>query len=441
MTPIHTFKIITLGCKVNQYESAYLEEAFLDAGWRRPLPGETADVAIINTCIVTQRAAHQSRQAIRKAVRENPGGVVVAAGCYAQVFPQELTEIKGIGLIAGNRAKSKIPDILRRLETPQEPLVQVDEFSPGEAFECLKIRRFAGRSRAYLKIQDGCESFCSYCIVPFARGPYRSLPLAQVLSMLGTFAKEGYREVVLTGIHLGKYGYDLQGKTDLNALLSAIAGEGFPLRIRLSSLEPNEIDEDLLGLMAAEPWLCRHLHIPLQSGDDGILRRMNRRYTARDFAGLIRTVHDLVPLAAVGVDILAGFPGETSTAHHHTVSLIRDLPVSYLHVFPFSPRKGTPAADLNHGNDPRIIKERAQELRELGGCKKQAFYEQCLKKEFQVLAEAWHSREAKIVKGTSDNYLTVLFPSSVLPDRTFVTVQTERVEGPFAVGSMVSDQP
>ncbi|MCP4668044.1 MAG: MiaB/RimO family radical SAM methylthiotransferase, partial [Deltaproteobacteria bacterium] len=340
--------------------------------------------------------------------------------------------------IVDNRKKGELPDLLLNMGEPQKKAVVLGGFEPGTPFAFLPIRRFPDRSRAYLKIQDGCDSYCSYCIVPFARGPCRSLGLSEVLSMVGSLAEEGYCEVVLTGIHLGEYGHDLGGGMNLNRLLSAMGKQGFPTRIRLSSLEPNEIDSGLVDMAANEKWLCRHFHIPLQSGDDGTLKRMNRKYEASDFAGLIETIHNKIPLAGIGVDVMAGFPGEDRRAHDNTCSLITGLPVSYLHVFPFSPRPGTPAAGFDGQNDPEVIKKRAQELRDLGQRKREAFYDRCLNKEFQVLSEGWHAEEENVVKGTSDNYLPVLFPSSSPLEGRLVDVRVEKATRNGVMGSMVA---
>ncbi len=431
-----SFKIVTLGCKVNQYESAFLEESLSNAGWHRALRGENADVAVINTCIVTQTAAHQSRQAIRKAVRENPKAMVAAVGCYAQVFPEELNGIQGIGLIADNTVKGKLPELLLDAEGSRRKNIVLKAFESGMPFEFLPIRRFSDRTRAFLKVQDGCQSFCSYCIVPLARGPYRSLYPERVLSMVESLAREGYKEIVLTGIHLGKYGVDLDEKMNLNLLLRALGKRDFPIRIRLSSLEISEIDAELIEMIAFETWICRHFHIPLQSGDDGILKKMKRNYTGGQLVRLIETIYQTVPLAAIGVDIMSGFPGENQGAHENTCSLIKELPVSYLHVFPFSPRPGTAASSFGGQVDPEIIKERAAQLRDLGRKKRQAFYRSCLKKDFMVLPEGWHSKEEKMMKGLTDNYLPVIFP---LPEDSgrLVSVQMERVEKDMVVGSTV----
>jgi len=432
-----TFKIITLGCKVNQYESAYFEEALIRAGWQPAMKGKPARVVLINTCIVTQKASHQSRQAIRKAIREHPGAYVAAVGCYAQVFPEELAQIEGVDLIADNRMKAQVPHLIAQGSEPARGIRMLRPFEPDAPFDTMAIRHFAGRTRAYLKIQDGCRSYCSYCIVPFARGPYRSLGPEDVVSMLKTLSEEGYREVVLTGIHLGKYGVDLKGEIDLLWLLKRVGREALPLRIRLSSMEPNELATGLIEMAATEPWLCRHFHIPLQSGDDGVLKNMNRPYGVREFVRRIDIIHRTAPDAAVGVDIMAGFPGEDKGAFENSYSLLDELPISYLHVFPFSPRPGTAASRLTGKISPEIIKERAARLRALGERKRHLFYQRCLNKEFLVLAERRDPLTKKWMQGTSDNYLPVLFPQSRDSVEGLVPVRAERVERGRVIGTVV----
>jgi len=430
-----SFKVITLGCKVNQYESAYLKEALAGAGWGQVGRDETSDVVIINTCIVTQKAAHQSRQAIRKAIRENPGGYIAAVGCYAQALPKEISQIEGVGLIADNRMKADISHFLIKGGASSKTTVLLKQYEVDAPFDFLDIRSFPDRTRAYLKIQDGCESFCSYCIVPFTRGPYRSLAPEKVLHMLETLSGQGYKEVVFTGIHLGKYGVDLMGDTDLVSLLRMVGREGYPLRIRLSSIEPNEIEMGLIEMAASERWLCRHFHIPLQSGDNRVLKMMNRNYTSREFAEIIEAIYSKIPHVCIGVDIMSGFPGEDSKAHRNSCSLIKDLSLSYLHVFPFSPRPDTAANRFKGRVDPGIIKKRAAELRDLGERKRNLFYQGCLHEEFPVLGEGWDSENPGVMKGRSDNYLPVLFHSDHTRENQLVQVLMERVEGSMVVGS------
>ena len=432
-----SFKVITLGCKVNQYESAFIEESLTHAGWHSEKHGKSPDVVVINTCIVTHKAAHQSRQAIRKTIRENPESRIAAIGCYAQVFPEELETIDGIDLIANNRVKAEIPRILTAPSTPHQKTLMLPAFEPGTPFDSLAIKNFPGRTRAYLKIQDGCRSFCTYCIVPYARGPYRSLAPEKVLDALEGFAEQGYREVVLTGIHLGKYGVDLSSEIDLTRLLQMAGKQGLPLRLRLSSLEPRELDPEIIEMAASEKWLCPHFHIPLQSGDDGILKKMNRGYTTKEFAKKIKAVHAAIPQGAIGIDVMVGFPGEDASAHANCVSLLQELPMSYLHVFPFSPRKGTPAWHFKNKVDVKTIKQRASELRALGQEKRIRFYERCRNHAFDVLVEGLDAKNKTLMTGAGENYLPFIFPGDNQLQGRMVRMRAGQIAGEKILGLLV----
>jgi threonylcarbamoyladenosine tRNA methylthiotransferase MtaB len=423
-----TFRIVNLGCKVNQYESAYLRESLVKRGCVEAGRWDRADITVVNTCIVTQSASCQSRQAIRKAIRDNPEGRTAAVGCYAQVYPEELSRIDGVEYIVGNTMKGRLPDVL--LSTSEKACLSsplLNSFEDHMAFEFLPVKSFLGRSRANLKIQDGCESRCSYCIIPRARGPLRSLPPSKVIAAVHDLFSEGYREIALTGIHLGKYGLDLGKGAGLEELLRLIEDESIDLRIRLSSLDPNEMDADLIDLVSTMPWVCRHFHISLQSGDDSILRRMNRPYSSLVFRNLVKTIHEKIPQAAIGVDVMVGFPGETEETFNNTHFLIRDLPLSYLHVFPYSPRKGTAAARFPDQVDPHVIKKRAKILRHLGQEKKESFYRRSLGKVFNVIPVGWHSKESGLAKGLTDNYVPVIFPSSKEMGNKILTLHLEEM--------------
>jgi threonylcarbamoyladenosine tRNA methylthiotransferase MtaB len=433
------FRIITLGCKVNQYESACLEKRLKDTGWSEAGSDDKADLVIINTCIVTRRASYQSRQAIRKAIRENPGCVAAAVGCYGQAFRDELTGIEGLNIITGNADKLSLPDIVEEDPHGRQICVVTNDFTKIGTFGYFPAKAPSDRTRASLKIQDGCDSFCSYCIVPFARGPVRSLEPPEVIGSLHVLSEESYREVVLTGIHLGKYGADQGNGINLKTLLAAIEREGLPVRIRLSSLEPNEIDTELIEMIASSGYLCRHLHIPLQSGDDNILKRMNRHYSTWDFARLIELIHDKIPLAAIGIDIIAGFPGEDDHAHKNTVSFISHLPVSYLHVFPYSPRKGTVAASFPDHVNQNLIKERAAQLRDLAKKKREAFHRSCIGAEFSVITKGRHPKKKDMIEGISDNYLNILFPSSRLPKNSLINVRVTEAGADEIMGVTVNE--
>jgi len=417
---------------VNQCESATLRKALVQTGWVSAEKGAKADVNIVNTCIVTQRASYQSRQAIRKAIRKNPSALTAATGCYAQTFPEELSRIEGLDLIAGNALKGHLHRILQDCIKGTPTYLSQGDFNASLSEEILPLSE---RTRSFLKIQDGCDSFCSYCIVPFSRGPLRSLEPLKVIALLRSLSEEGYREGVLTGIHLGKYGVDLSPATSLKDLLILIGKERFPLRVRLSSIEPKEVGPELIQMMASEEWLCRHFHIPLQSGDNDILKRMNRNYTSEDYARLVESIHSQIPLAAIGVDIMAGFPGEEDKAHGNTYDLVKDLPVSYFHVFPFSPRQGTAAWDFKDKVDEREIKRRAEALRVLGQKKREHFFRSCIGNTFQVLAEGLDRSGMGMIKGLSDNYLPLLFPFPREIRNEMLPVRIDKVEKLNVFGS------
>ena len=430
-----TFKIITLGCKVNQCESATLRQALMKAGWVPAEKGGSADLNVVNTCIVTQRASTQSRQAIRKAIRENPSALTAATGCYAQTFPEELSGIEGLDLVAGNALKGRLHKIVQDCRKGAAPCVSRADFDASLSEEILPMSE---RTRSFLKIQDGCDSFCSYCIVPFSRGPLRSLDPLKTLALLRALSEQGYKEVVLTGIHLGKYGVDLSPGTSLKDLLTLIGKQRLPLRIRLSSIEPKEVVPELIRMAASEEWLCRHFHVPLQSGDNTVLKRMNRNYTSQAYAQVVESIHSRIPLAAIGADVMAGFPGEEDQAHRNTCDLLKNLPVSYFHVFPFSPRKGTAAWDFKDTVDDQEIKMRAQALRALGQNKRETFYQSCVGNTFQVLAEGPDESGSGMIKGLSDNYLPVLFSFPREIRNEMVSVTIERVENTTIWGCVTS---
>jgi len=408
------FKIITLGCKVNQYESAFIEESLVNKGCQIAGQDKKADLVIINGCIVTATASYQSRQAVRRAIRENPQAIIAVVGCYGQVFPDELSKINGVDLIVGNKGKSALPELLLNAIHHNPPLILIKDFETSEHFEQIPVKSFSKRTRAFLKIQDGCQSFCTYCIVPMARGPLRSLEPNNVIAILRNFEKNDYKEIVLTGIHLGKYGSDFNNGINLTQLLVEIGKNTHGLRIRLSSLKPTEIKTELIELMASNNWLCRHFHISLQSGDDSVLKRMNRHYTARIFIKLIDDINRLVPEVSIGVDVLVGFPGESERSFNNTFELLKDLPVSYLHVFPYSRREGTAAAQFSDHLDPKTIKERAFRLRSLDKEKRRIFRDSLVGQTFSVLTEGWAPGDRNLIWGLSDNYVRFSFPSESL---------------------------
>ncbi len=420
------FHIITLGCKVNQCESASFERELVSSGWTPAESGQDAHVVIINTCTVTHNASAQSRQAIRQAIKANPSALIIVTGCYAQVYPQDISKIEGVHIIAGNTMKHKLTTLIRNSNLWGSPEMLIGEFNHGVPFYPETPPYTSTRTRAFLKIQDGCDSFCSYCIVPYARGPARSMPLKKVISILKSLANEGYKEVVITGIHLGRYGKDMEDGTSLKNLLKEIEKHRLPIRIRLSSLEPQEIDRELIEMVANTEWLCPHFHIPLQSGDNHILSLMNRRYKREDFIALILSIRKIMPYAAIGVDVMAGFPGESDSAFENTLNLLKGLPISYLHVFPYSPREGTPAEKFPSKVSPEIIKKRTSILRKLGKQKRDEFSISCIDLELEVLSLGAHDKFPGYSKGLSDNYLSIIFPSNRPLENTLLKIHIDR---------------
>jgi threonylcarbamoyladenosine tRNA methylthiotransferase MtaB len=404
-----TLAIATLGCKVNQFESEALMASLEQQGYHLVSFEEGAEITIINTCTVTQRADFQSRQMVRRAHRFNPESLIVVTGCYSQVDPEAITKMEGAKYTLGNAEKYRIPELLPLMEKGSFPPVQVSDIQKESSFSDIPLHTFHRHTRAFLKIQDGCDARCSYCIVPYARGPSRSLPPERVIEHMKALKERGYHEVVLTGIHLGSYGLDFSSPFPLEKLLRRLEEKETPHRIRLSSIEPMDFSEDLIHFLSTSKKVCPHLHIPIQSGEDEILKRMSRNYTRPFLFDLIQQLHQTIPGLSIGADVIVGFPGETEEKFKGTYELIELLPFSYLHIFPFSKRKGTPAFQYSRVVDQATITRRAEAMRELGKQKRQAFYSRFLHHELKVLVEERREKGTGRWKGFSQNYIPVLF--------------------------------
>lgn len=419
--PAPAFVLESLGCKVNQAEAAFLGWQLEASGWRRAQGDESAQLAVLMTCAVTGVAARQSRQAARRLARAHPGARVVITGCDVQA---EAETYRREGFTVLGRAQ--LLELAERAAWDQWP----DGEGPGRPDAgpwCPGVRPPGqGRSRALLKVQDGCDAGCAYCIVPHTRGRPRSLPLDDACRALAELGEAGSREVVLTGVHLGRYGRDLTPRRDLTELLRALLAAHPGPRLRLSSLEVNEITPELEELMVTEPRLCRHLHIPLQSGSDRVLSAMGRPYRAERFARTVSRLAQRIPGLCLGADVLVGLPGEDQDAFQETLELIRELPLSYLHVFPFSPRPGTRAAEMPGRPDPREARRRAEILRRLGREKLGAFYAGQVGRRLQAVVE-------EQARARSDNYCLVNLEGGHPPAGELVEVEvTGLLEEPGA---------
>jgi len=422
--------ITTLGCKINQFESAAMTQALQEEGYSMVSFSEVADIYVVNSCTVTAKTDAESRRLIRRAARLNPEARVVVTGCYAQMAGAELLKMPGVNLILGNSEKRDIVALLRGIG--DQPQAIVSDISQQKSGERTPLESFAEHTRAFLQVQNGCDSRCAYCIVPFARGASRSVAPQEALEGMASFAAKGFKEIVLTGIHLGGYGLDLTPASDLLGLLRQAEQGALVQRLRIGSVEPTEVSQELVNFLATSHIVCPHLHLPLQSGSDGVLLRMNRGYSKAFYAGVVDSLVRAVPDICLGSDLIAGFPGETEEEFQETCRFLESLPLAYLHVFPFSPRPGTPAATMTPQLHSRVIKERAEALRIISERKKTAFAAGFVGRELQVLVQ----RDADGRKGLSRNYLPVLIEGS---DRLFnneVTVLITGARGGELVGRL-----
>lgn len=402
-----SFSIVTLGCKTNQFESAAMAEKLLAAGYRQLDFEAGADLVLVNTCTVTANTDSQSRKLIRRAQRNNPLARIVVTGCYAQVDAQALAELPGVSLVLGNQEKTELLEQLALQDAGGR--IAVADMRSEERRATLEVASEAQRSRAFLQIQNGCDAFCSYCIIPYARGRSRSVEPPAILEQVAALVAAGHQELVLTGIHIGQYGKDLYRPVTLLDLIKQIEPQLNGARLRLGSLEPTELPEDLRAHIAASAQICAHYHIPLQAGADRILQAMNRNYTTHFFGELLHDLRARQPQAGIGIDLIVGFPGETDSEFEETYRFVDSLPVSYLHVFPYSRRPGTPAASLAGQIPGDIARLRAARMRQLGEEKQRRFARNFVDLSLEVIAEAGF--KSGKMRAVADNYLSIQLPA------------------------------
>ncbi len=429
---------LTIGCKLNQFETEQMREAVGARGYHTSPAFEEADVYVVNTCTVTSKSDRRSRQAVRRAIRSNPGALVVVTGCYAQRKPHELAGIKGVDVVIGNAEKEGIEEYLN-LGKQQETVVKT---TPTDDMADLASRRhlhgFGSYTRAFAKIQDGCDNHCTYCVVPLARGRSRSKSLDVVRREIETTVAEGYGEIVLTGVHLGSYGRDLAPQTSLAALLRVLAPTKGLTRMRLSSIEPTDFGDDLIDMLAdPASKLCPHVHVPLQSGDDRILRLMGRPYGRSYYRSLIERIAVAVPRCGIGADVMVAFPAEDRAAFMNTFDLVSDLPITYLHTFAFSPRDGTAAQGFAGQVRPEEKKERSRVMRDLGSEKSMAFRHRLVGEMLETLV--LRATVCGRATGLSGNYVRVFFDKGMTPN-TVVSGRVSAISGAGVAASACGGQ-
>jgi len=396
---------ITLGCKVNTSETEGMKRLFQKAGYETVPEDEYADVYIVNTCTVTSMSDKKSRQMLRRAHSLNPQAIVAAVGCFAQVSPDEAAKIPGVNLVVGNNMKHQIVELVENV-AGDRPVTLVNERKSLSVYEELPVEAYDGHTRAFLKIQDGCDQFCSYCIIPYARGPVRSRSLEDVIHEAEGFAQRGYKEVVLTGIHLTSYGDDKNG-AGLGDLIYRIHDiEGIE-RIRLGSLEPMFLTMDFIQRIKSLPKFCPHFHISLQSGCERTLRRMNRKYTPEDYRGIVKALREHIPDVTLTTDIMVGFPGETEEDFLESYRFCEEMEFLWIHVFKYSPRKGTPAAKYPDQVDAAIKDQRSRDMIALAERMRERIFGQYIGREMSVLMEQPIKGSPRDMEGLTANYIPV----------------------------------
>ena len=413
----------TLGCKVNQYDTEAVLEDFKFHGYEIVDFDQFADVYIVNTCTVTHLSDRKCRQMLRKTKKINPGSILVAMGCYAQIAGEKIKQqVNEIDVIVGTNNRHKIVEIINDYDLQNKKDVNiVSDIMEVEEFEELKISDMGERTRVYLKVQEGCNNYCSYCIIPYVRGKIRSRKEARVLEEAVRLSKLGFKEIVLTGIHVASYGKDL-GDTDLIQLLKKVHQiEGIE-RIRMSSIEPVVITDTFIRAIKAMPKLCRHFHLSLQSGSDSVLKRMNRKYTTAEYKISVDKLRSIWPDVAITTDIIVGFPGETDEEFRETVDFVETIKLAKIHIFPFSPRTGTPAAKMKDQVAAPIKDVRAKQLAKVEESLQLAFMKDQIGKVIEVLFESFHDG---ILSGYTSNYIKVNVSSSVNLENTLAKVKID----------------
>lgn len=389
---MNTVAFTTLGCRVNQYDTDAMKGLFIKRGYEPVNFEDKADIYVINTCSVTAMGESKSRQLIRKAKRQNEKACIVVTGCYAQLDPETVGAIKGVNLVIGTNERHRIVDLVKQLESTEKQISIVRNIMDQDNFEEMPLYGDEiGKARAFMKIQEGCSNYCAFCIIPYTRGKLKSRQIPHIVGEARRLVEYGYHEIVLTGIHLGNYGVDLPERPSLADVVKALLEIDGLKRIRFGSIESVEVSEELIELMAKDKRLCPHLHLPLQSGSDRILKLMKRHYTLDQFKELVTHLRDRIPGLSITTDIIAGFPGETDADFEETQHTVREIGFTHIHAFPYSRREGTPAAEMKEQVPEAVKKTRVAILNELGREGLQKFAAGLVNKPAEILVEREHN--------------------------------------------------
>ncbi|MEG2290759.1 MAG: tRNA (N(6)-L-threonylcarbamoyladenosine(37)-C(2))-methylthiotransferase MtaB [Clostridium sp.] len=428
----------TLGCKVNQYESEAMVEKFIREGYRVVDFSEISDVYVINTCTVTNMGDRKSRQIIGRARKLNENAIIAVVGCYSQMAPKEVSEIPGVDVVLGTRNKGDVVYFVNKAKDEGKTQVHVEGVLKNKKFEDLKIEEYQDKTRAFLKIQDGCNRFCTYCLIPYARGAVCSKDPKKVIEEVKSLANHGFKEIILSGIHTASYGLELEGNVTLIDLIEEIEKVDGIERIRIGSIEPAFFTPEVIGKIRGFKKLCPHFHLSLQSGSDGTLKRMNRRYTAKEYEDSVNLLRKTLKDVSISTDVIVGFPGETEEEFKETYEYLKRLQLTKTHIFKFSPRKGTKAADMPNQIDGNIKEERSKILIELNEINERAFIDKYEGKEMDALMELDVKGKKGIVEGYTKNYIKVEVPCNSKDVRgKILNVKIEKSEKDFALAKLV----
>lgn len=428
------FIINTLGCKVNTYESNVMRDLLLNAGYKEAQENEKADIAIINTCTVTNTADSKSLKVIRHTIKENPNAIVIVTGCFSQINPDKLKDLEGVSIVLGNHDKSKIIEYLDKYKEEKKQISNIYKMDEVP-FETMKLNNF-NKTRAFVKIEDGCENFCSYCIIPYTRGKVRSKKVNDVLEEVTALVNNGHHEIVLTGIHTGHYGADLEN-ADFSDLLELICKiEGLE-RLRISSIEITELNDKFLDVLSKNPIIVDHMHIPLQSGCDKTLKDMNRKYDVEYFINKINAIRKIRPDISITTDLIVGFPGETEEDFNETIETIKKVSFSKIHVFPFSVRKGTVAEKMDNQLPEVLKKERVKRVLELSKELEIKYMEKFLGKEVLFIPE---TKREEYVIGHTGNYLLIKAKCNIELSHEALKCKLDSVNYPYIMATIFDSE-
>lgn len=426
----------TLGCKVNQYETEAMEELFERKGYEIVGEDEIADIYVINTCTVTNLSERKSRQFISRAKKKNRDALIAVVGCYPQVAPEEVAKIEGVDVIVGTTDRNKIVELCEKAIANKEKINVVRNIRTQKEFESINIKEVKSKTRAYIKIQDGCNQFCSYCIIPYARGPIRSRDLDDIIKEANNLADAGFKEIVLTGIHIASYGKD---KRDISLIdvLEEVGKIDKIQRIRLSSIEPTLINREFMERVVKIGKVCDHFHLSLQSGSPTVLKRMNRKYTPQQYKEIVNIIRDFMPNAGITTDIIVGFPGETEEEFNETYNFVREIGFSRIHVFKYSPRRGTPAAKFENQVDGNVKNIRSDKLISLGEELMKEFHSKFIGSTLSVLFEEKSKKDKDYMEGYTTNYIRVKAKKDLQLIGEIVDVRIKEAKDDYLIGEVI----